>query len=338
MSGGVDSSMAVYYLQKMDFEVIGVTLKMHSDINSEKVISIAEKFQIEHYFVDISGYFKEKVINYFTTEYKEGRTPSPCFYCNKNIKLPVLTELADKYGAEKVATGHYVRNLLYKNKFYIFKGIDVLKDQSYYLWKLDQEILQRMVFPLGDKSKEEVKDLAKNLGYTILAAQKESMGVCFLQNEDYREFLKKNDPEFFGKIAKGDVLNLEGQKIGEHNGYPFYTIGQKNNIDFFSDSNYYVGKIDKKKNILTAAEKDLLELQRFEISDCYFQDINDVKSTNITVRVRGLGLNPEGYGRIEMKDKRNALIDLEHPAWAMAPGQPVVFYIGDRVIGGGICK
>jgi len=336
MSGGVDSAMAAFLLKEDGYKVRGVTLELYDHERGSQLQNIISHLDIEHCFVDVRNEFRNIVIEYFIDEYKKGRTPSPCYYCNENIKFPVLLKLAESLDAEYIATGHYVNKEFINDKFYITRGTDKKKDQSYYLWKINQETLQKTLFPLGNKNKDEIKSLAFAKGFESLVNKKESTGVCFLKEENYRDFLVKYSPSKFKNIGKGEVKNKEGKKIGEHDGYPFYTIGQKSGIITNINGEFFVSCIDPVNNALYVDQKSNLFSDQMELINYYFHDIDDINIEGITAVVRGIGINPKGYCKIQIINSNKARVKLDDPAWATAPGQPVVFYIGNRVIGGGI--
>jgi len=335
MSGGVDSSMTVRYLQEAGYHVLGVTFKMTEGIDNNHAGYIADKLSIEHIYMDLTEKIENTVVHYFVGEYLQGRTPSPCVYCNENIKFPVLLDLAKQYDADYVATGHYVNKVKRNNLFYISSGIDKTKDQSYYLWKLDQNTLVKALFPLGGKHKSEVKQKACKLGFKDLSERNESMGICFLRNKNYRDFLIEHSPEILKNIGSGEVINPLGKVIGSHHGYPFYTIGQKTGMAIKENGLFYIYKIIPKENKIMVDKKQNLKTNEIQISDYFFQDIKDIGLSQIKIKVRGLGLNPEGFCKIEIIDKYTARVFLENKAWAIAPGQPVVFYHKNLTIGGG---
>lgn len=344
LSGGVDSSVAAYLLKEEGYTVIGVTLKLfdgESKFSEENYLQqakqIANNLEIEHIIVDVRDEFKNKIIDYFADEYINARTPSPCTRCNKIIKHKTLLHIADKHNAYYVATGHYINVIEQNKKHYIEKAKDEVKDQSYFLWNLSSDMLARTLSPLGKYSKDEVRKIASKLGFKDIYNKKESMGVCFLQKTDYRDFIAENYPKATKNIKKGDVFNEEDEKIGTHTGLVNYTIGQKNGIDYFANTkSLYVKEMNPKTNSIVVCEKQKLNTKGLYITDYSFIDIDDLNKEGIKVIIRGYGLNPE-------KDCKNILIkgdiirvELDDEAWAPANGQPIVFYIGDKLLGGGI--
>ena len=349
MSGGTDSSVTAMLLQKKGYEVIGVSLwfwnspKEDSD-NDElpgfivDAQQLAKKLSIEHHVIDARNEFKDVVIGQFLQEYLNGRTPSPCIHCNPNLKWRLLLDKADQLGANYIATGHYIQILEEEGTFYIHKGNDPAKDQSYFLWNLNQEILSRTLTPLGAFTKPEVREMAVGFGHKKVASKKESMGICFLDGMDYRDFLKQEILDVDEKIGKGMILDVDGKELGWHDGYPYYTIGQKRGLELKEKTGLMVSRIDANSNTLVLEKREQLNKMTFKVSDYYLNNLDDISKSDITTVVRGLGLNPEGYSKLTILDDNELHVELEHPAWAIAPGQPVAFYIGNKLIGGGFAE
>ena len=231
MSGGIDSSAVCMLLQEQGYEVVGVTLRMWDlskhfpnseqtePIHVVEARTLAEKLGIEHHSMDVRLDFRQTVIQDFIEEYMQGRTPNPCVMCNLCFKWRYLLEAADRYECKWVATGHYARIGRENDMFYLLKGIDPLKDQSYFLWRLGQEELSRTLFPLGEMKKEDIKKYVLSKGFKEKVEKKESMEVCFIE-DDYREFLKQEVPELPEKVGGGFFVDKEGRKIGRHKGIP----------------------------------------------------------------------------------------------------------------------
>ncbi len=343
MSGGIDSSVAAGILKQQGYEVIGVTLLFYhtgTDYPAyvDEAKQLAQQLGIEHHVLDVRKAFADTVVRYFTDEYLAGRTPSPCILCNEKVKWKYLLEKADDFNCQYVATGHYINIVNENGTYYIYKGVDTVKDQSYFLWNLDQDILARTLTPLGNYTKQQIKELANQFGYQSVANKKESMGVCFLGRTDYRDFLKQQIPDIDKKIGKGDIVNTSGEVIGNHNGYAYYTVGQKRGLNLLQKNGLMVAQIDAKTNTLKVDTKQNLLQQNLKVSNYRFYNRNDITHDQITTIVRGLGLNPSGYSKIELLNDTELMVVLDHPAWAIAPGQPVAFYIGNKLIGGGFAN
>jgi len=344
LSGGVDSSVAAVILKEQGYNVIGVTLKLWQKngkfedktyINEAK--NIAKKIEIEHIVIDAQKEFKQTVVKYFITEYLNGRTPSPCTLCNNKIKWKLLADVATKYNYDYIATGHYINIKHINGLYYIEKGIDEVKDQSYFLWELTNDVLSKSLTPLGSLSKTNVRKLATNYGLNDIFNKKESMSVCFLQNSDYRTFINENIDNKI-KIKKGRIFDIDGTEIGTHNGIAYYTIGQKNGLNIWKQGNFYVKEIDAKNNSLIVSVKQELNKREIFVNNLSFINIDDLKTYNgkLTVKVRGYGLNPEKKCTVSFENNDVIKVTFKDDAWAPAPGQPVVFYYGNLLLGGGI--
>lgn len=327
-SGGIDSCAAVEILRKDGYEVEGMTIDMIDDkIMVQKARENADRLNIKLHVINGVDIFKREIIDNFTSEYLEGRTPAPCTRCNTLIKWELLIEVADKLGIKYIATGHYFRVTKHNGHYYVTRGVDPKKDQSYYLWGVREEILKRTLTPLGDQIKEDIKSRSTE--------KRESMGVCFLKGEHYTDFLYNNLDE----IAQGEVVNTNGDVVGTHNGVARYTIGQRRGQGI--PNGMRVIGVDAKYNRIIIGENDLLFRNTLILYNCNIADTEEVESSKeIKVMIRGIGLNPEDYASVHFlyeysDDDLIAQVELSNPAWAAAPGQPVVLYIGDRVVGGG---
>ena len=336
LSGGIDSAMAACLLKEEGFEVIGVTYKISDENNTadENFNKLINQLEIEHYFVDRKDIFEITVKKYFINEYLEGRTPSPCIKCNETIKFPLLLSMSEELKCDYTATGHYVNKILINNRWYIKKGIDTIKDQSYFLWNLNQKILKKTIFPLGRYFKQEVKRLAVLKGFSYLENKKESMGICFLKNKDYKQYIKENTDT---EIQNGMVKTENGEIVGQHDGIPFYTIGQKKDFSRQIPGNFYVNKIDAFTNTLYVAQKDNLYKRKFSVKDALFSSPGD-DNTNVTVKIRGIGKEHESECKLKFITDSEFIVESKNKLWAVTPGQPVVFYHNDIVLGGGFIE
>ncbi len=372
MSGGVDSSVAAALLKKQGFRVFGLTMKTFCATNflntnctnsvdlccgEEGILSakkVCKKLGIPHYTVDISKEFTKKVINDFISEYKSGKTPNPCVRCNQFIKFDLLLKLAQKYGADFLATGHYVRLVQFpkspdasvgtpttrRGKFqipiyHLLRGKDKNKDQSYFLYTLNQNQLSKLIFPLGDLKKEEVRNLARQ--FKLLTAEKpESQEICFVTTNLY-DFLSSRI-----NAKLGDIVAADGKVIGKHRGVAFYTIGQRAGIG--GKGPYYIAKIDKKKNqiIVTNNLKNPLILKReIIISGAHWIDQKfamKTKSRKLKVEIQIRYKSKPVLGKILNLGKNRIKVIFKKPVFAPAPGQSAVFYLKDECLGGGIIE
>ncbi|MCW3804815.1 tRNA 2-thiouridine(34) synthase MnmA [Plebeiibacterium marinum] len=343
MSGGIDSSMSAWYLLQKGYEVVGITFNTVSPLSSpesshfiSEAKNLACKLQFDHHVMDVYDDFKKEVIDYFVAEYLKGRTPNPCIRCNETIKWKLLYEEAQKLQCDYIATGHYVRLIKKDGIAYIQKGVDPLKDQSYFLWNLPQRILNKCIFPLGELLKSKIKIQADELGFKSITEKKESMGVCFLHGSDYRDFINEIKPGIKSKLANGNIINQEGEIIGSHEGFPYYTIGQKRGLALKKNHGECVAKIDAENNILITAPKNTLFSTHLKVSEFLSCNPNFLQQVqNVNIRIRGLDYTTPTPGSIELiADKLH--INFNKPVWALTPGQSIVFYQDDMVVGGAI--
>lgn len=349
MSGGTDSSVTAMMLKEQGYHVIGVSLWFFGTDNSfdpseplpNFIIDaqkLAQQLGLEHHVIDARREFRDTIIQFFLDEYMAGRTPSPCIQCNPQLKWKLLLEKANELKCDYIATGHYIQIRKESDCFYIHKGKDPAKDQSYFLWNLGQDILSRTLTPLGKYTKPEVREIAKSFGFSDVAKKKESMGICFMNRMDYRDFLQEMIPDIDQKIGRGKVTDTKGNQLGWHDGYPYYTIGQKRGLELEEKSGLMVSRIDADTNTLILEKKDDLNRMKIKVSDYYFANSNDSQEPNINTVVRGLGRNPQKHSKLHIINEKELEVHLEDPAWAIAPGQPVAFYIGDKLIGGGFAE
>ena len=352
MSGGIDSSVTAILLKEQGYEVIGLTMKTwdyESSGSSKKETgccsldsindarNIAVDLGFHHNILDIRSEFGDYVIDYFTDEYMRGRTPNPCVLCNTHIKWEALLKRADKLDCEFIATGHYAKvNMSPDNRFYISKGKDINKDQSYALWGISQKNLSRTMFPLGNLEKSQIRDIAKKSGYENLVKKSESYEICFVPDNDYRNFLKKRVNNLNDKVGKGNYIDENGSVIGEHEGYPFYTIGQRKGLGLALGYPAYVTNIDSKKNEVTIGSFDELKRDGMYVNKLNFMKydkINNRMDSNTKVRYNDKG-NPSVIEQIDDTIK----VYFGNGVNAISPGQAAVFYEDNDVIGGGWIK
>ena len=338
MSGGMDSSMSAVLLQQKGYEVIGATLLTHTDAHTDSIVSaqaLAAKRGIEHHLIDCRVAFKDEVIAYFADEYTKGRTPNPCIRCNETIKWKYLLELAEELDCQHISTGHYVRRSTLNNIHYIKKGVDPAKDQSYFLWNLSQKVIAKALFPLGELRKAEVRELARKLGYTDIADKKESMGVCFLSGTDYREYLTQLLPKDHPALASGPVVDENNKVLGQHDGYPFYTIGQRRGIEGVAKGKCVVA-IDAERKTLIAGNREALMAKSVSLKEALLTtDVSLWQNQKVFVRIRGLDSVP-GYWATVNYSNNTLVVHFDNEVWALTPGQSVVAYHHDMLIGGGI--
>lgn len=333
ISGGIDSFVSAVLLQEQGFEVVGVCFEFWEENDLTEVQTFCKSLGIEILQRQVQSLFKEYVVDTFVDDYMNARTPSPCCVCNGYVKWMLLSQLADELGIEHIATGHYVKIVQHNAHYYIRQGKDPVKDQSYFLWEISQKILAKSLTPLGDFTKQQVRAIAQERGFQSILLRKESMGVCFLKNIDYRDFIS----EYSGaKNIPGAIYTPLGELVGEHLGLLNYTIGQKRNIPLVAGKSMYVSAMNVEENSLTVDAKENLQSKKILLHKLNIVNMQDLESNNIWVRVRGLGLNPAGFAQVEILENDRLLIHLSEPAWAIAAGQPVVLYQDNRVIGGGV--
>ncbi|MFC2128608.1 tRNA 2-thiouridine(34) synthase MnmA [Bacteroidota bacterium] len=351
MSGGIDSSIAAILLQEEGYIIKGLTFQTWGDksvtnMDDEKfdknmqfifeARELAKKLGFEHHVMDLRNIFKESVINYFIDEYISGRTPNPCVYCNAHIKWGVVMKKTDELGCDFMASGHYTRIRENNGRFILSKGKDSTKDQSYFLWNISQEKLKRIIFPLGNYDKTEIRKMAKERGFKKLSEKSESQEICFIQDEDYRSFLKKNVPDIDNKIVEGDFISTNGKYLGKHKGYPYYTIGQRKGLVIAVGHPLYVVKIDAENNIVTLGNKEDLNTSEMTVRDINYVKYSSIPENielSVKIRYRNIATSCE----ISEEKPGNILkIKFHSPVSGVTPGQSAVFYEKDDIVAGGI--
>lgn len=340
MSGGVDSSVAAALLKEAGYEVIGVTMQIWPSDKPAfggccgleaigKAKRVAHKLGILHYVLNFRDTFAQKVITDFCHEYSLGHTPNPCIVCNQDIKFGSLLDKVSAMGADYLATGHYARIEHSANGYRLLKGTDQSKDQSYFLYPLGQKELQHLIFPLGELHKTEVRQLATKLG--LPSSRHESQDLCFIPDNDYRSFIANHIP-----LKSGDIVDDKGKVLGRHNGLAQYTVGQRQGLGLASDKRLYVLKLDASNNRLVVGTRDqLLNNTLFTSKLRWVSEKAPEKPNNVTAKIRYN--SPEVTATLSLKDG-GAEVNFHQPQRAIAPGQSIVFYQGDTVLGGGIIE
>lgn len=352
MSGGIDSTVTALMLNAEGYEVVGITMKTWDyaasggskketgccnldSFNDARQAAVEHGFA--HYILDIREEFGDFVIENFVEEYLAGRTPNPCVLCNTHIKWRALLKRADALGCEFIATGHYAKVRQHENgRFVVSKAIDDTKDQSYVLWGLQQDLLSRTLLPLGPYRKTEIRQMAHDFGYPELAKKHESYEICFVPDNDYRGFLKRRVDGLEERVAGGNFIDKTGKILGQHKGYPFYTIGQRKGLDIALGRPVFVTSIDPEKNTVVLGDEADLEQNEMLVGK-----LNMIKYDQLTPGM-------EAITKIRYKDS-GALSNLYPVNGTMkvrfyenvkgiAPGQSAVFYEGEDVIGGGIIQ
>lgn len=345
MSGGVDSSVAAALLKEQGYRVIGATMRLwtysdscdvrkHEGCCAESAVEdarrVCDKLGIDFYVMNFKGMFRDKVVDYFVDEYTHGRTPNPCIACNKYLKFDALLKKALAMEIDYVATGHYAKIEQDENGKYILRASEAAKkDQSYVLYNFTQEQLAHTLMPLGAYDKDWVRKKAEELGLGV-AHKRDSQEICFVEDDDYAKFITDYSDY---KPREGDILDVNGNVIGRHRGIIYYTIGQRKGIGAYGRP-MFVMKIDAENNIITLGEKGMEFSNELTASDVNFISGEfPAVETKITARIRyqapavGTALIPLENNRVRLK--------FDNPVRAVTPGQAVVFYDGDIVLGGG---
>jgi len=365
MSGGVDSSATAALLIEQGYEVIGITLKLWPQdcVNRAEdkccgpqavtdARSVCDKLDIPYYLIDEAGEFQKHVIQYFADEYKAGRTPNPCVMCNQNLKFGRLIDRADQLGADFIATGHFARiekvvgqasrlSQTEKNKngdrqdacptrYLLKRGRDLKKDQSYFLFSLRQDQLARAIFPLGEKTKSDTREVARHCNLKT-ADKEESMEICFVPDNNYGGFLQSAN---LVQKTRGDIVDLHGHVLGRHDGIAFYTIGQRKGLGITTPKPVYVVELDAENNRVVVGDDAALDRDEFNAERCNWHPFDQLtEPIEVTAKIRynhpgtAATVTPTGNGSVKVK--------LHSPQRAITPGQAAVFYQDDLVVGGG---
>jgi tRNA-uridine 2-sulfurtransferase len=346
MSGGVDSSLTAALLVRQGYDVIGATMQIWekdtADVDLEHrgccslaavddARRVADKIGIPYYVMNFRAMFQDKVIAYFIAEYAAGKTPNPCIACNRYVKFEGFLQRALALGAEYVATGHYARIGFdaASDRYLLRKGIDPAKDQSYALYHLNQSTLRRFLMPLGDYKKVQTRQMARELGLAV-ADKPDSQEICFVPNDDYKSFLEQKAPSI---LKAGDIVDMQGKVVGQHQGLPLYTVGQRKGLGIVSRQPLYVVALRPEENqVLVGSDQDVFA------SELIAGDFNSItgdlldRPLAIKAKIRYSALESEAVamplpgGRVHIK--------FTHPQRAITPGQSVVLYDGDIVVGG----
>jgi len=343
LSGGVDSSTTAALLVEQGYEVIGVMMRLWAEEGQggatnrccsleavEDARRVCYALDIPFHLINYEREFKREVVDPFIAEYARGRTPNPCLACNRYIKFDLLLRQALAMDARYLATGHYARVRQVDGRYQLLKGRDQEKDQSYVLYMLGQEELQHLLFPLGDYTKEQVRAMARQQGLPV-ADRAESQDLCFLVDNDYRRFLQAQAPE---TVQPGPILDTTGRIIGQHKGLPFYTIGQREGLGIAAPEALYVMRIDVARNALVAGAKADLgqrELAATEVN--YVSGRIPDEPLEITAKIRYQAVEAEAL--LTPLDNGRARVIFAQPQRDITPGQGVVFYQGQTVLGGG---
>ena len=341
MSGGIDSSVAAMLLLEQGYELVGVTFRTFDSIRESCLAKekgccsvesmmeakhLAEQLGFEHHILDYRDIFRRHVIQNFTDEYMHGRTPNPCVLCNSHIKWGELLRAADAFGCEKIATGRYARIAERDGHYYLRRAADQKKDQTYFLWMLTEENLRRTVFPLGDLTKDEVRELARQHGFEKLSMKRESQEICFVPNNDYRRFLVEQGCT----IEPGDYVDETGRVLGRHEGFACYTIGQRKGLGIALGTPQFVTKIDAANNRVTLGSHDALYTREVQLADGWWRG-RTAEPVMAQIRYRS-----QPTSALYLLEQAQLLFD--EPVWAVTPGQSAVIYQDELLVGGGLIQ
>ena len=349
MSGSIDSTVSAMLLLEQGSELVGATFRTFDSIKESciakergccSIDSImeakhnAEQLGFEHHIVDFRQAFKEHVIQNFIQEYMNGRTPNPCVLCNSSIKWGMLLDKADELGCDGIATGHYARIVQQNGHWFLGTAADTQKDQTYFLWRLTESNLARTLFPLGGLTKPEVRQIAADHGFVKLSQKTESQEICFIPDNDYRRFLSENVPDFATKVPPGDFVDADGHKIGTHQGFPFYTIGQRKGLVVAFGTPKYVTRINAADNTVTLGDRNDLLTTTLHATDCIFTDVERLRE-NPVVEARIRYRSPAAKATLRIEGT-TAELTFAEPVWGVTPGQSLVLYQDGLVVGGGL--
>ncbi len=346
MSGGIDSTATCMMLQEQGYEVVGLTMRTWDSPTKfstpeqefpDYVLEakrLADRLGIKHYVADEREGFRRIIIQNFIDEYMHGRTPNPCALCNPLFKFRVLTEWADRLECAHIATGHYSRLEVVDGHVYVVAGDDEKKDQSYFLWRVDEDVFRRCLFPLGTYTKVSVRAYLQEKGFEAKSKEGESMEVCFVDG-DYRDFLRQMVPDLDERIGAGKFVNAAGVPLGIHKGFAYYTIGQRKGLDIALGKPAYVLKLNPEKNTVMLGDADqlradymLIEQLRTVDAERFFRE----EGLSVRIRYRSKPIPCD----VRLLEDGRVLVHFQSEASSITPGQSAVFYAGRRVVGGAL--
>ncbi len=348
MSGGVDSSVAAFLLREEGFEVTGVTMRLWVGCPEDRVfarksccsledikdaVRVAKMLGVEHLVVDMRREFFAKVVEPFVEDYCNGRTPNPCVLCNRYVKLELLSAMAANSGCSYLATGHYARVVREGAEFRLLKGIDEEKDQSYFLYRLNQEILSKLILPNGSHHKREIVGIARDLRMEV-SEKEESQEICFVPGGDYRAFLRRHFPQVF---KPGPILDTSGKLLGKHGGIAGYTIGQRRGLGISHPHPLYVVALDPRRNAVIVGRKEEAEGRSVLVGQVSWVK-GKPPQEEFDARIRIRYNMKEVPGKVRVLGMDSIWIFPVDPLWAITPGQSAVIYQGDEVLGGGVIE
>jgi tRNA-specific 2-thiouridylase len=345
MSGGVDSSVAAALLARQGYDVVGATMKLYRDgeevpdkpccsldsVNDAR--RVAERIGIPHYVINLEDKFGHDVVDDFVAEYARGRTPIPCVHCNTFTKFRDLVKKADAIDATHIATGHYAR--MVNNELH--RGVDDRKDQTYFLWGIDRSVLWRMLLPIGHLTKPETREIARELGMTRMADKPESQEICFVPDGNYAGIIEKKLGADTPSLSRGPIITSDGTVVGEHDGFARYTIGQRRGVPGgYGEPMYVVAIRAEDRAVVIGPREELLGSGVIARGVTWLVDPAPMVGDRIGVRVRHR--SPIAPAEIVRVDGHEVEVALDEPVAAIAPGQSLVMYSGDKVLGGGFIE
>lgn len=354
MSGGVDSSVVALMLHNQGYEVVGITMKTWDyaasggssketgccsldSINDARIIAVDMGFH--HMILDIRNEFGDFVIDNFVDEYLSGRTPNPCVLCNTHIKWEALLKRADMLDCKYIATGHYANiDQAEDGRYYVSAGKDPKKDQSYVLWGLTQESLSRTLFPLGNYEKSQIKQMALDSGFDHLVNKSESFEICFVPDNDYRGFLKRNVEGLEDRVRGGNFELNDGTVVGQHEGYPFYTIGQRKGLGIALGDPMYVTQIKAQENVVVLGPVNELDRNVMRVYKINLQKYDRIPEGGIECLIKIRHHDKGTMGMVHQEADNSVRVEFLSPVKGVAPGQSAVFLQDGIIIGGGIIQ
>ena len=329
MSGGVDSSLTAALLQRQGYEVVGVTMQLGAeDSHVEDVSRVAETLGIDFHVVDFRDIFRQRVVDYFVSEYLRGQTPNPCVRCNREIKFGALFDFATSIGADYLATGHYAQILFADGRFKLTRAVDLKKDQSYVLYNLTPDKLAKILLPLGKFSKSETRRLADEFNLPV-AHKPDSQEICFVPDDDYKTFLQNFAPDA-NALKAGNIVDGDGKILGSHRGIANYTIGQRKGLGIAAEHPLYVTRLDVAKRQVVVDMNEKLFTTTLTAGNVHWIYKPTLPKT-LAAKIR----YGSRFAKCEVVDAGNFLhVTFDEPQRAITPGQSIVFYDGEEVIGG----
>ncbi len=331
MSGGVDSSVTAHILKKQGYDVIGAYMQLWAKEPNKDAKEVTEKLGIPFYIFDMQKQFKQYVINYFISEYQNGRTPNPCVACNRYIKFGALLDKANELGIEYLATGHYARIEEVDNRYLLKKARDETKDQTYFLYTLNQTQLSKSIFPLGEYKKKKIREIAKEIGLEV-SSKPDSQEICFIKDNDHYSFIQEYGSQ---KEKKGDIIDKQVNILGYHDGLSKFTIGQRRGLGVITGKPMYVVDLEANTNrVVLGSNRDLFEKELVANTLNWISIDRLEKSLKVKAKIRSQATQSDCT--ITPIDKKSVRVTFDKPQRAITKGQSIVFYDNDYVLGGGV--